>query len=84
MGVVNDAIEDCVGDRWFTNHLMPLGDGQLRGDECRFSAIVSSDGAGEPGFARSRLSGKDQMFMGFEPGSSVSACRSCVDGRRRR
>lgn len=26
-------------------------------------------GAGETGFACSRLSGEDQMFMGFEPGS---------------
>ena len=40
MGVVNDAIENGVGDRRLADHLMPLGDRQLRGDKGRFPAIT--------------------------------------------
>ena len=40
MCIVNDAIENGVGDRWLANHCMPLGDGKLSGDECRFALVA--------------------------------------------
>ncbi len=38
--IVDDPIEDCVCDGGFSDHVMPLGDGKLRGDERRFPAIA--------------------------------------------
>ena len=31
--IVDDPIEDCVCDGRFSDHVMPLGDRKLRGDE---------------------------------------------------
>ena len=33
MGVVDDAIEDCVGDGGLADHLMPARDRELGGDD---------------------------------------------------
>lgn len=33
IGVVNDAVEDGVGEGWFTDDFMPDIDGELAGDE---------------------------------------------------
>lgn len=38
--IVDDPIEDCVCDSRFSDHVMPLGDGKLRGDQGRFPAIA--------------------------------------------
>ena len=40
VSIVDDPIEDCVCDGRFSDHVMPLGDGELRGDERRFPAIA--------------------------------------------
>lgn len=40
MTVVNDPIEDGVGDRGFADHVVPLRDGQLGGDESGFSPVA--------------------------------------------
>lgn len=40
MRIVDDPIEDCVCDGGFSDNVMPLCDGKLRGDERRFPAIT--------------------------------------------
>ena len=40
MGVVDDAVEDGVGDGGLTDHVVPLGDGQLGGDHGRFAPVA--------------------------------------------
>lgn len=40
MGVMDDTIEDGVSDRWFGDHLVPLRDGKLRGDQIGFMAVA--------------------------------------------
>lgn len=40
MGVVDDPVENGVGDCRLADHGMPLGDGQLRGDQRGFPAIA--------------------------------------------
>ncbi len=40
MGVVDDPVEDGVGDRGLADHVVPLGDGQLGGDERGFSPVA--------------------------------------------
>lgn len=49
---------------------------------------LPSDGAGKPSFARSRLSGQDQVLMGFEPfalcqGEKLSAVKTAMGGEDR-
>jgi hypothetical protein len=51
--IVDDPIEDCVCDGGFSDHVMPLCDGKLRGDERR----RWRDGA------RRDRDGKAQEFM---------------------
>ena len=40
VGVVDDSVEDGIGDGGFADHVMPLGNGQLRGDEGGFSPVA--------------------------------------------
>ncbi len=40
MGVMDDTIEDGVSDRWFADHLVPLRDGKLGGDQSGFPAVA--------------------------------------------
>jgi len=40
MCVVDDSVEDGVGDGWFADHVVPLSDGQLGGDERGFSPVA--------------------------------------------
>jgi hypothetical protein len=40
MGIVDDAIEDGIGDGRLTDHVVPLGDGELGGDQRRFAPIA--------------------------------------------
>lgn len=40
MGVVNDPVQDGVGDDGFANHGVPLGDGQLSGDQRGFASVA--------------------------------------------
>ena len=40
MGVVNEAIEDGVGQSWITDGLVPVFDGQLAGDDCGGTAVA--------------------------------------------
>jgi len=40
MGIMDDAIEDGVGDGGFTNHVVPLGDGELGGNQRRFAPVA--------------------------------------------
>src|ERR1700745_2790400 len=39
MGVVNETVHDGVGVGWCANHVMPGGQGKLRGDDRRSPAI---------------------------------------------
>jgi hypothetical protein len=43
VGVVDDAVENGVGECWSTDDLVPLVDGQQAGDECRAAAMVILD-----------------------------------------
>ena len=40
MGVVDDPVEDGVGDGWLADHVVPLRDGQLGGNQGGFSAVA--------------------------------------------
>ena len=40
MGIVDDAIEDGIGDGRLTDHVVPLGDGDLGGDQRRFTPVA--------------------------------------------
>ena len=40
MGVVDDPVEDGVGDGGFADHVVPLGDGQLGGDQGGFASVA--------------------------------------------
>src|SRR5690606_8452596 len=40
VGVVDDAVEDGVGDGWLTDHVVPLGNRQLGGNQGRFSPVA--------------------------------------------
>ena len=40
MGVVNDAVEDGVGDGWLANDGVPFVDGSLGCDQGRLSAVA--------------------------------------------
>ena len=40
MSIVDNTIEDGVGDGGFTNHVVPLGDGELGGNQCRFAPVA--------------------------------------------
>ena len=40
VGVVDDAVEYGVGDGRLTDHIVPLADGQLGGDERGFSPVA--------------------------------------------
>ena len=40
MGVVDDAVEDGVGDGRFADHVVPLSNGKLGGDQGRFSFVA--------------------------------------------
>ena len=40
MGIMDDPVEDGVGDGWFADHVVPLSDGQLGGDERGFSPVA--------------------------------------------
>ena len=40
VGIVDDAVQDGIGDGGFANHVVPLGDRQLGGDEGRFAPIA--------------------------------------------
>ena len=33
MGVVNEAVEDCIGVGWIADHRVPVLDGELAGDD---------------------------------------------------
>ena len=43
VGVVDDAIEDCVGDGGISDNFIPAVDGQLAGDDDRTSFISVLD-----------------------------------------
>lgn len=40
MGVMDDTIEDGVSDRRLPDHLVPLGHGELGGDQSGFPAVA--------------------------------------------
>lgn len=40
VGIVYDAVENGVGNGGFADHVMPLGDGELCGDQGRFPAVT--------------------------------------------
>lgn len=40
MGVMDDPVEDGVDDGWLTDHVVPLRDGQLSGDERGLSPVA--------------------------------------------
>src|SRR5258707_12289620 len=43
VGIVDEAIEDCVGDGWISDNFVPAIDGQLAGDDDRTSFISVLD-----------------------------------------
>jgi hypothetical protein len=43
IGVVDDAIQDGVGEAWFADDVMPLVDVELAGDESRAAAVAVFD-----------------------------------------
>ena len=43
MGVVDDAVEDGVGEGGFADDVMPFGDGQLAGDQDRGVLVAVLD-----------------------------------------
>ena len=40
MGIVNEAVEDSVGQSWIADGLVPVFDGQLAGDDCGGAAVT--------------------------------------------
>lgn len=40
MGIVDNPVEDGVGDGRLTDHIVPLSDGQLSGDQGGFSSVA--------------------------------------------
>ena len=40
MGVVDDAVEDGVGDSGLTDHVVPLSNRQLGGNQSRFAPVA--------------------------------------------
>ena len=40
VGIVDDTVEDGVGDGRLTDHVVPLGDGQLGSDHGRFAPVA--------------------------------------------
>ena len=40
VGVVDDAVEDGIGDGGFADQVVPLGDGHLGGDQGLFTAVA--------------------------------------------
>ena len=40
VGIVDGTVEDGVGDGGFTDHVVPLGDGQLGGDHGRSTPVA--------------------------------------------
>ena len=47
VGVVNDPVENGIGDRGLANHVVPFGDGQLGGDERRFAPVALFEGVAD-------------------------------------
>ena len=40
VGVVDDPVEDSIGDGWLADHVVPLGDRQLGGNQSRFTPVA--------------------------------------------
>ena len=43
VGVVDDTVEDGIGEGWLADHLVPAGDGQLAGDQSGGGAMAVLD-----------------------------------------